>query len=319
MKPVPDPLLHRPFSRGEARALGVTDRMLEGQRFVRVLPTVFRHRDHEMAPGDWVAAGRLALPAQAHLTGITRIQQLGLDFGPRLPVRFVIEGDRHLAFDQVFLHRTKRLPPTDDVGVTPAAAYLAYCRRARVIDAIKVGDWLLHQGHVSEREIHDLALAEQWRDGADEALWVHDHLDGLSRSLPESECRVLLSFAGLPLGEVNRRLSIDDDVHIIGDLVFERWRTVVEYESAHHQEDRGQYSIDIDRYATMRRHDLGYVQVTKERLQQPRIMIGEVYRELTTRGYDGPPPDLGRDWQVLFARVTDVIGPRLDRRRAAGA
>lgn len=310
--------MHRPFTRAEARAFGISDRMLSGRRFVRILPTVFRHRDHPMTPDDWVRAACLALPARARLTGITRIQQLGLDYGPRLPVRFVIEGDHHLAFDQIFLHRTRRLPPTDDVGVTPAAAYLAYCRSARVIDAIKVGDWLLHRGHATKSEIHDLALSQQWRDGADEALWVHDHLDERSRSLPESECRALLSFSGLPPAEVNRRLPIDD-VDLVGDLVFAQWRTVVEYEGSHHQEDRGQYSSDIDRYAAMRRHDLGYVQVTSERLHQPRIMVGEVYRELRSRGYDGPPPSFGHVWLGLFHRISEVMGPRLDRRRAAGA
>ncbi len=140
MRPVPEDLCGRPFSRSEAIAHGVTSRVLHGQRFVRVLPTVYRCRDHEMGPDDWVTGARLALPGTAHLTGITRIQQLGLDFGPRLPVRFVVEGDLHLAFDEIFLHRTKKLPPTDEEGVTPAAAYIAYCRRARVIDAVKVGD-----------------------------------------------------------------------------------------------------------------------------------------------------------------------------------
>lgn len=317
MKPVPDELLHRPFSRAEARELGVSDRMLSGRRFVRVLPTVYRHRDRAMTSDDWVTAARLALPAGARLTGITRIQQLGLDYGPRLPVRYVIEGDHHLAFDQVFLHRTRRLPPTDEVGVTPAAAYLAYCRSARVIDAIKVGDWLLHRGHATKTEIHDLALSQQWRDGADEVLWVYDHLDERARSLPESECRALLTFAGLPPPEVNRRLPIDD-VHLISDLVFARWRTVVEYEGSHHQRDRGQYTSDIDRYAAMRRHDIGYVQVTAERLRQPRIMVGEVYHELRSRGYDGPPPTFGPGWLQLFQRISRVMGPRLDRRRAAG-
>ena len=65
-----------------------------------------------MKDHDWVEAARLALPANAHLTGISRIQACGLDSGPRLPVRFVIEGELHLAFDNVFLHRTKKLPPS---------------------------------------------------------------------------------------------------------------------------------------------------------------------------------------------------------------
>jgi hypothetical protein len=315
---MPENLMSRPFSRRQAMVAGVTGRMLRGQRFVRILPRVYRYRDHEMTDDDWVVAARLALPERAKLTGITRIQQLGLDYGPHLPVRFVVEGDLHLAFDQIFLHRTKRLPPTDDIGVTPASAFLAYCRRARVIDAIKVGDWLLHHDHMTLGEVHNLALAEQWRDGADESLWVLDHLEGDSRSLPESETRAVLEFAGLPAPSGNRRLPIDGAI-VIGDLVCLSWRTVVEYEGSHHQQDRGQYVSDIDRYSVMRRHDFGYVQVTTEKLARARPLTREVYRELVSRGYDGPPPRFGPRWHSLFTRPHRLVAADHVRRRAGGA
>lgn len=319
MKPIPHQLTQGPFSRDQARRLGVTDRMLNGRRFVRVLPRVFCHREHVMSPQDWVEAAVLALPDHSRLTGITRIQQLGLDFGPRMPVRFVVEGDLHLAFDEIFLHRTKRLPPTDDVGVTPAAAYIAYCRRARVVDAVKVGDWLLHQRHVTVPEVRDLALAELWRDGASEALWVLEHLDGEARSLPESETRAVLTFAGLPAPRVNRQLALAEDLVLIGDLVYEEWRTVVEYEGAQHQEERGVYVADLDRYAALRRHDIGYVQVTHEKLRHARTLVAEVYRELLGRGYDGPPPSFRGQWELLFARIHDVLASERPRRRGSGA
>jgi very-short-patch-repair endonuclease len=319
MRRVPEQLLHGPFHRRAALASGLSARVLEGTRFVRVLPRVFCHRDHVMTPQDWVAAAVLALPDRARLTGITRIQQLGLDFGPRMPVRFVVEGDLHLAFDEIFLHRTKRLPPTDDVGVTPAAAYVAWCRKARVVDAVKVGDWLLHQHHTTVSEVRDLALAERWRDGASEALWVLDHLDGEARSLPESETRAVLSFSGLPVPRVNRQLTLDDDLVLIGDLVYEEWRTVVEYEGAQHQEERGQYVADLDRYAALRRHDIGYVQVTREKLRHARTLVGEVYRELLGRGYDGPPPSFRGQWELLFARIHDILAFEQPRRAGSGA
>lgn len=320
MHPVPDALLGAPFTRAQAIDAGVTKKMLEGRRFVAVHRGVWRHRDHVMTREDWVVAARLALPPGAHLTGISRIQQLGLDFGPRLPVRFVIQGELHLAFENVFLHRTKCLPPTDEVGVTPAAAYLSYSARARVIDAIKVGDWLLHEHHATIDEIRDLALSAQWRHGADEALWILDHLDGRARSLKESEVRAILTAAGLPSAEVNAALDVPAGVEVIGDLVFREWRTVVEYEGAQHQQDREVYNADIDRYALMRAADLNYVQVTRERLSQPSLMVGDVYRALLKGGYDGPPPAFGQPWQILFGRLSSAVGPRKgrDRHRAVG-
>jgi hypothetical protein len=267
---------------------------------------------------DRVLAATLALPHRAKLTGISLIQQLGLDYGPRTPVRFVIRGDHHLALDGLFLHRTKRLPPHDDHGVTPAAAFISYCSLARMIDAIKVGDWLLRNGHMTVESVRALALSELWRAGAQETVWVLEHLDGRSRSLPESETRAVLDFAGLPQPELNVALDDGPEPQVIVDLRYKRWGLVVEYEGAQHQEDRAQYVVDIGRYAWMRRHGVPYVQVTKEKMRHPRTLAGEVYGALVALGYDGPPPAFGDRWRLLFGTLSDALGPR-DRRPALPA
>ena len=310
MPTLPPELLHGPFTLARSRELGVTRRVL-ARHFVRLHHEVWVHRDHSMSQDDHVVAARLAMPDRAHLTGITLIQQLGLAFGPSLPLRFVIQGDHHLALDGVFLHRTKRLPPLGDIGVKPAAAFIAYCARARVIDAIKVGDWLLHRGCLTVAEVRALALRELWRAGAHEAIWILEHLDGDARSLPESELRALLVFAGLEAPEVNVAIDDGPDSQIVCDLVYRRWRTVVEHEGAHHQEDREQYNLDLGRYAWMRRRDIGYVQSTHEKLRHPRSLVGEVFAELVSRGYDGRAPVFGERWARLFMRISPVLGPRL--------
>jgi hypothetical protein len=314
---VPPELLNGPFTRAQAIARGATPRMLRGRRFVRVHPRVWRHRDHVMTPADQVVAASLALPPDARTTGITRIQQLGLDFGPRSPARFVVSRDLHLDLDGVFLHRTARMPPLDAVGVAPVAAFVSYCSLARTIDAIKVGDWLLHENHMEWDEMQRFALADLWRDGADEALWILSFLDGDSRSLRESETRSVLHFAGLPVPEVNTGAVAPDDAIRVGDLVYRQWGVVVEYEGAHHQVDRAQYVKDIDRYASMRRAAVPYVQVTKEKLGRPRRLVTEVYDALAAHGYDGPPPEFGARWRQLFARASDVVAPRRRWNRVA--
>lgn len=318
MRPIPPELLSGPFTRAEALRRGLTSRMLQGKRFRRIHQDVWCAAAHVMTESDWIAAARLALPDDAHLTGLTRLQQLGLDFGPRRPIRFVVPRDHHLALDGIFLHRTKRLPPTDDVGVTVEAAYVAYCARARVIDAIKVGDWLLHHGHATIDSIRAFALSCLWRDGADEAVWILDHLNGRSRSLKESELRAVLRFAGLADPEVNAAVDVHEHVEVIGDLVYRQWGTVVEYEGHHHQANRDQYSSDLDRYALMRTAGIRYVQATNERLDRPRTLVGEVFRTLLAGGYDGPPPRFGVQWELLFRAVSVAVGSKRDRiRRSA--
>jgi hypothetical protein len=310
MESIPDVLRTTPFTSAQAVAAGMPKQRLRGRRFVQVHPRVWRCSDHEMTHLDHITAARLAMPADAHLTGVSRIQALGLDFGPRRPIRFVVARDHHIALDGIFLHRTRRLPPTDGNGVTVAAAFIAYCALARVIDAIKVGDWLVHHGHMTVDGVRALALAELWRPGAGEAIWVLDHLDGRSRSLRESETRSVLEFAGLVGAEVNAELVLSGGLVLTPDLRFARSGVVVEYEGRQHQEDRGQYSLDIDRYAAYRRDHVPYVLVTSEALARPRRMVRVVHEELVRHGYDGPAPSFAHRWALLFASVAVAAGPK---------
>jgi hypothetical protein len=171
MKSIPEVLRGRPFTNRQAGAAGVSARMLNGRRFVQIHPRVWRCADHVMSDADRVTAARLAMPADAHVTGITRIRMEGLDYGAETVLRFVVARDHHIALDDIFLHRTKKLPPTDDQGVVITAAFIAYCATARTIDAIKVGDWLLFNAKMT-KELIARALAEPWRAGADEARYV---------------------------------------------------------------------------------------------------------------------------------------------------
>jgi hypothetical protein len=319
MRQIPDDLLTGPFTRRQALELGATKKMLAGSRFVRVHPRVWRHRDHEMTWGDEILAAQLALPAHARLTHLTRIQLLDLDFGPRRPLHFVVEGELHLALNGIFLHRTKSLAPCDETAVSPAAAFISYCSTGRLIDAIVIGDWLLHHGHTTTREVATLAIAAPWRDGADEALLVLDHLTDRSRSVKESETRAILCASGLPAPELNHPIDLGGDATAFGDLVYVDQGLAVEFQGGQHQEDRSQYVADIERFALFRDHHVPYVEVTKELLSRPKTLVGTVYRALVALGYDGPVPAFGEQWGALFRPVSKLLPPRRDRLREIAA
>lgn len=307
--------LNEPFATSEFIESGYSEKVLRGSRFRRVFPRVWVAVEHVMSADDMRRAGRLCMPSQAQMTDLTRIQDLGLDFGPLLPLHFVVESDLHIDVAGIMLHRTVAMPPTDAVGVTPAAAFVAYCTRAHLIDAVAVGEWLLQRKHMSLPELEALVAAEPWRDGAQEVQYLKGMLVDRSRSLPESKLRLQLQAAGIEGLEVNARLRPESGRWLEIDLLLPRIRAAVEYEGSHHQEDRGQYLTDIDRHAELRAMKLHYVLVTKERMRNPRGMVLHTYGRLLSFGYDGPAPEFGAQWDSLFRPVRECVRRQRPGRR----
>ena len=291
----------------QAKAAGVTHQMLRGKRFVRVHEGVWRHRDHEMTFDDHIEAAQLALPADARVTGITRLQLLGLDFGPRSRSASSWDATCTSLLDGVFLHRTVRMPPLDEVGVAVVAAYVAYCSRARVIDAIKVGDWLLYEtatwhGTSSMR----FCLEERWRAGADEALWILGHLDGDCpiaqgvRAAGASGVRGYRDPRGQHRRRRPRRPRRGSATSSIGGGAWSSSTKASTTSSTGRSTSRT--SIATPRCVATR---VPYVQVTKEKLDRPQRMVREVYAALVAlRVRRIPAPEFGERWRQLFARVS---------------
>lgn len=306
---LPESFQTSPFSRDVALDAGIPARVLEGTRFRRLHKGVYCHRDHEMTWADHVLAARLALPASARTTGATRLQELGLDVGPASPLHFVVQGDLHLVLDGVFLHRTVKMPPSDDAGVSVEAAFIAYCAESRTIDAIKAGCLLLRRELLDADELERVLAEEPWRRGVGETSYVLPFLDGRCRSLPEAELLTYVVCAGLPVPEVNETIELASGLEVTPDEWFVPYELAVEYEGSQHQEDRGQYNADIDRYAAYRRNKVDYELITKERLRSPRATVRTIHAALVARGYDGPEPDFDGLWVTLFARLADVVRP----------
>lgn len=301
--PVEPGFLTRPFTLTEFTASGYSAKILRSKRFIRCHPQVWVSAHHVMSPGDRREAARLALPSQARMTDITRIQDLGLDYGEPSPLHFVVDHDLHLDIEGIMLHRTAEMPPSDGRAVTPAAAFVAYCSHARVIDAVGVGDWLLHWGHMSMSELADLTAGQRWRNGAVQARRVIPSLSARSRSVPESQLRVIFGASGITGLEVNAPFDTDAGRTLEIDLLVRGCRFAIEYEGTHHQSDRDQYLKDIDRHALFRELGLHYTLVTKEHMRYPRSVVLSTHRRLLERGYDGPPPHFGQRWHAAFEPI----------------
>ena len=316
-RPIPPELVGRAFTRTEAASLGVTPRMLQHRRFSEVFPSVYRATETELDDLGLIDAARRCLPDDARVSHQTRLRLLGLEYGPLLPLHFTVGRDLHLAIDDIFLHRTVKMPLRDERAVCVEAAFVSVAGEMRLIDLIKIGDWLIHRGHLDPARLLAFAGAEPWRPGAHVIPWVIPHLDGRARSLKESETRAVLVFAGLPMPEVN--LDIYDGGSFLGcaDLAYLLWKLIIEYEGRQHAFDVAQFDRDIHRYAGFRSGGWEYVQVTQNKLARPRALVLDIHRVLKARGYDGPPPTFGARWASLF-QPPDVAVDRQLNGRAFG-
>jgi len=205
MHRVASKLLHGPFSRAHAVALGTPARVLEGVQFRRLHQGVYVHRSHTMTWTNHVEAARLALPLPARTTGATRLREAGFDVGRAWALHFVVEGDLHLTLDGVFLHRTAKMPPGGEGAVSIEAAFVAFCAESRLLDAITVGSVLLNEELLDLARLDEILLEEKWRHGVRETAFALPHVEGRCRSMPEAALFSYVVFAGLPAPEVNEQ------------------------------------------------------------------------------------------------------------------
>lgn len=101
-------------------------------------------------------------------------------------------------------------------------------------------------------------------------------------SARETDLRLAIVVAGLPEPEVDVRVSAAGARERRGDLVFVRWRVLVEYEGIHHQSSREAYLSDIDRFEELA-GEWRIVRVTKEHAI-PEV-IARITRALLANGW----------------------------------
>ncbi|MFY0406714.1 DUF559 domain-containing protein [Solicola sp. PLA-1-18] len=299
--PVPDELRHGPFHLHRARALGVTKRATEGSSYVRVMPRVYRHRDHEMSQEDWRLAATLTMPVRAVLSHVSALQDHGIDVGRSRPVHLTVSGDLHLAVPDVFLHRTRSMPENDGRCVSVEAAMVGAASMLRPLDVAGAADMVVGRGLSCVDGMTEVARREPWRAGAKALLGVLPLVRAGAEARRETFTRLVLEAAELPEPLVNVEIRRDGRFVARVDLLFEQWRLVIEYDGRQHLTDVRQWNRDIVRDQALR--DAGYevLHVTHEMLASPRALVLRVHEALRRRGYAGPPPVFGPRWAWLVA------------------
>ncbi len=287
----------------QARAHGVTARMVQGRRFRRLLDGVHVCVDTPVDLRVWLRAAVQVLPGDAVLTHVTRLHALGVHVGPAWPLRFASTHVHRTRRQELQVTRVRVLPPNEHRVATVEHAWVTACADLDLVDAVTAADWLLHLRRTDRARLEAYARSFHGR-GAVAArravVLVRDRVE----SPRETYLRLLLVLAGLPEPQCNVDLGSDRAFVGRADLVFLAYALIVEYDGRDHAQVVTQWNRDLERLDAFEDTRWGYVRVTAHRLKRPRDVVRRVHAKLVARGYDGPAPVSTPRWVALFEHRT---------------
>lgn len=300
--PLPDNLSESGFSVREAHDLGVSRERLRRSDLVRPFSGV---RSLVIPDGVLALARAYAprLPADGFFSHLTAARMWGLPLPPWA------EADERIHVSYPNGRRAPRVPGVIGHHLVVAAAELTvidgmpvttpartWCDLSTILsleDLVAVGDRLIWRDDplTTIEELQDMARRYPGRRGAANRKAALELLSDLARSRPESIIRVRFVIARFPPLLVNPEVY---DAHgtfvAIPDILFERYREVVDYEGDQHRTDLAQWHKDIARVPRL--ESAGY---HSTRASAPDLAPGStrllrvVAAALRAKGWSGDP------------------------------
>ena len=301
---IPQALTTGPFTLQCAAGAGLSAKVLRGRRFRRLFRGVYVVATVEPTLRTWIAAALLLLPADAVVSHLTALRLWGFDPRRSDDLEFSTNGTAVTVLPGVRLHRRQgRLTPEVREGIPvsgPDRTFVDCGTRLSLVQLVQVAEHLIHTGattfdrlfvYCTERHLHGVRRARRAM-----ALVVEG-----AESPMETLVRLMLVFARLPCPEPNVWILDDDGARVArADLLFARFKVIVEYDGWHHERSSAQRQRDRERREVL--EGLGYrlIVVTSADLRTPRSVPWRVHAALIARGYGGPRPVTSDVWDRWF-------------------
>jgi uncharacterized protein DUF559 len=253
----------RPFSLREAREAGLTSRALEGKKWKRIGPALYRW--NELPEENWLtlSAWQRALPPEAVFAGASAAWLYGLDLDPIHPVEVVVPLSSAIRNRLGLKVRRREIPPSElasvrGLRVTSLPLTLAtLCQKRPPVEALVAIDMAIRLGLANPAALHQYADRAKGRHGARRMRSLVP-LGAPAESPMETRLRWILIQAGLPQPQVQANL-LDREAQFAGraDLYYPEARLVLEFDGGNHRErmvedDRRQNLLSNGGYRILR-------------------------------------------------------------------
>ncbi len=307
-RPIPTELMSRPFRRTEAEALGLSRRVLQGRRFVRLFDDVYAVI--EIAEDLLVRAKAVQLAnADAALSHDSAAQHYGLPMPLRIGSHVTVPRARLRSITPVradggvVVHETRQPQASvhdDWLTTIPARTFTDLATTFGLVNLVAAGDALVRKSLATPESLIDAAQGTH-RRGARLARQASGLVRPRVDSATETRLRLLVVLAGLPEPETGLDVFDRHGAWIARpDLSYPKFRIAIEYDGRHHAESDRQWAKDIGRREHYDRAGWRVIVVTAKHLyQQPGPTLMRILDALHERGH----PDAPANAEPRLARV----------------
>lgn len=300
--------LARPFTREQALAAGITDAMLRRRnRFRPLLRGVYVDVTDEPHLSVWLMAALLVSPPGSVISHLTALRWYGYELRALLPLHVSTRARTHSRQKDITTHRRNdRIESHERRGIPvtqPERTLVDLAYDVTVPELIQAIEWMMHRGLTTFDRLAAFALEHRLR-GVRRVRAVMGFVRWGSESPMETRVRLMIRFAHLPEPTPNVVLRDDHDLFLArGDLVYERWKVLVEYDGLHHERDPRQRQRDIGRRERLERAGWRVIVITSADLRVPIQIVKRVHQALADRGYPGQSPVFSITWHQWFPTV----------------
>lgn len=289
--PIPDTMALRPFLVRDAVNAGVAVNRLRASDLARPF---FGTRVTSTFPLDLVGRCRalaVRMPPAAFLCGPTAALLLGIP----LPIAMEQHPEVHVGMADparaphaASIHGHRLQIATGDLrilsGIRLTSPARTWCDLAGILtlqQLVVAGDYLIfHERRLTNREQLAEAIARYpGRRGRPNMVAALALLHERSESPKESELRLIIVMARLPVPLVNEPVFDDDGIFLARpDFRFEDCRMVIEYEGDHHRTDKAQWRRDLARISALEAAGWYVMRVSQEDLNHREELVRKIIR-----------------------------------------
>lgn len=305
---LPPELSKGPFTVAQAAALGVSAKVLRGQRVRRVYRNVYVLADIPDSIGLRLDAVRLLVPdaVGSHHTA-AGLRSLVVPESPRLHIT-VPDSDRRPRIDGVQPHRAQLHDDVRMVGGRPVLSVertLSDLARSDLplADLVIFGDAAVRHGWTTPEALTGRAERASGR-GSRAALRAAALVRPRVDSPMETRLRLLLVLAGLPEPVTNVMVTDATGWIATPDLSYPAQRIAIEYDGDYHRVERRQWRQDKIRGRRLRDHGWELLECTADDvLRLPQATLAWVHERLRRAAHPQTPAVLSNDWRSLWTQV----------------